>query len=94
MIVSEAKYETIMRVKLTTIGNSKGVRLPKSVLQECQVEEEGFELEVKDGSIVLHPVRGFRAEWEEHFKAMAEAGGDVLLDEETSTEFDEEDWQW
>ncbi len=83
-----------MRVKLTTIGNSKGIRLPKSVLQECQAQEEGFELEVKNGSIVLHPVSGLRAGWEEQFKAMAEAGDDVLFDEETSTKFDEEDWRW
>lgn len=53
-----------MRVKLTKIGNSYGVRLPKAVLSECGFGLEA-ELDVRQGHIILTPVFFPRADWEE-----------------------------
>lgn len=35
-----------------------------------------------------------RAGWEEAFTEMAQQGDDQLLNEETSTAFDEQEWKW
>lgn len=35
-----------------------------------------------------------RAGWAEQMRAMAEAGDDKMLDEETPTVFDKEEWEW
>ena len=82
-----------MRVNIIPIGTSKGVRLPKAVLEQCNAQN-GFELELKDGAVVLHPLNKPRAGWAKAFQDMAAAGDDILLDAESMTDFDESDWQW
>ncbi len=41
-----------MKTSLVKIGNSKGVRLPKAVIEQSQLTDE-LELEVGDGVVVL-----------------------------------------
>jgi len=55
-----------MRIKLVKIGNSIGVRLPKSALQECGFENE-VEMTVQDRNILLSPPQGDRTAWYELF---------------------------
>jgi antitoxin MazE len=81
-----------MRVNIIPIGNSKGIRIPKSVLEQCGFEKSA-ELEVEAGKLVLRPRRLARAGWEEAAKHLAENRDDQLL-ETPAPEFDERDWQW
>lgn len=53
-----------MKIKLVKIGNSMGVRLPQSVIKECQFENE-LELHIRQGSVVLSPVVKNRYGWKE-----------------------------
>lgn len=83
-----------MRVNIVAVGNSRGVRLPKAVLEQCGFGAEA-ELSVEDGRVVLAPVSQARAGWAEAFAAMAEAGDDApLMDEDAATEWDEAEWRW
>ena len=85
-----------MRTKLVPIGNSRGIRVPRAVLQQCGFEEE-IELEVKKDHLVIRPVSNARAGWDEAFRKMAENGDDQLLDEEaahTETDWDRTEWKW
>ena len=45
-----------MRIPVANIGNSKGFRIPQIILKECNINEE-VELEVRDGNIILKPIR-------------------------------------
>lgn len=45
-----------MNLPLISIGNSKGIRIPKTILDQCSVESE-FQVEIVDENIVLKPVR-------------------------------------
>lgn len=52
-----------MRTNLVKIGNSKGVRLPKAVIEQSQLTDE-LELEVGDGVVVLRAIRSVRKDWQ------------------------------
>lgn len=83
------------RTKLVKIGNSQGIRIPKTILDQVGVEEGGdVELLVDEDRLVVQPVSGSRQGWDEAFARMAEVGDDELLDEALPTEFDEREWQW
>lgn len=55
-----------MRIPIISIGNSKGIRLPKAVLQQYGLGEE-LDLELRDGEIVLRPCEAPRTGWEDAF---------------------------
>ncbi|MEO4042534.1 AbrB/MazE/SpoVT family DNA-binding domain-containing protein [Hoeflea sp. CAU 1731] len=83
-----------MKINLVSIGNSKGVRIPASIVKECGLGDE-LEMRVEDGVIMLAPVRSLREGWAESFKKMATNGDDAaLLDDALENEFDAEDWTW
>lgn len=85
-----------MKVQLVKIGNSRGIRLPKAVIEQVGLEGE-IELDVRPDEVAIRPAkRKPRAGWAESFKAMAEAGDDALIDGPlpSLTKFDEEEWEW
>lgn len=61
-------YILPMKVAIIPVGNSRGVRLPKAVLDECRFKDTA-ELTVEDGRVVLTPVNAPRANWAEAFTA-------------------------
>lgn len=82
-----------MKVKVVQIGNSRGIRIPKAILDQCRIAEQ-VELDVRDGTIVLEPVRARpRAGWAEQFRRMAEVGDDRLLIDD-NLDADSGDWEW
>ena len=82
-----------MKSKLVRIGNSRGVRLPKPVIEAAGLTEE-VELEVKDGAVMIARSQKPRAGWAEAAKQLRAHGQDRLLDPLTATRFDDEDWKW
>ena len=83
-----------MKTTLISIGNSRGVRIPKPFIEQCGLTEQ-VEMDVQDCMILIHSPRQPRASWGAAFAQMARAGDDKLLDgQPISTRWDEEDWQW
>jgi len=82
-----------MKASLIRIGNSKGIRLPKPVIEQCHLTDE-VEMEVSEGKIIIYAVGKARSGWDEAFERMADKGDDVLLDPPAVTAWDESDWQW
>jgi len=84
-----------IKVKIIRIGNSKGIRLSKSLLEQYKMKDEVL-LEAKKDSIVIHPVEIPRADWEKSFEKMRLRGDDMLGDEGTEfdSEWDQKEWQW
>jgi antitoxin MazE len=80
----------IMKLKLVHIGNSRGIRLPKAVIEQCGLSGD-IDLEVSEGQVILRPARRPRTGWAEAFR---KAGPSPLLDPETPTEFDHTEWTW
>ncbi len=44
-----------MKISIIRIGNSKGIRIPQDILQQCQIEEE-VDLDIIGRTIKLTPV--------------------------------------
>ena len=85
----------MVKTRVIKIGNSRGIRIPRLLLQHVGLDAE-VQIEAEDDRLVIRPVRHARAGWDEQFKAMAERGDDRLLDEETSSlrRWDTEEWEW
>lgn len=83
----------IIKTRVVRIGNSQGIRLPKSLLEESQLPEE-VEIHAEPGRLVVSAAHGPRSGWAEAARAMRVRDEDRMLDEPTPTRFDEEDWQW
>jgi antitoxin MazE len=83
----------VTRTRIIQIGNSKGIRVPKMLLEHAQLPDE-VELQAEQGRLIVRAARGARAGWTEAAKAMHARGDDQLLDAPTSNAFDDKEWQW
>lgn len=82
-----------MLVSLVAIGNSKGIRLPKTVIDQLNVEDT-LELEIDDGKMVLTPIQSkARHGWNEFFAVMHQTKEDGLLDE-APIDSEAFEWEW
>ena len=87
--------QTIINARIVKVGNSRGIRLPKLVLDQLGFGEQ-VEIEVQTDQLVIRPsVTRARQGWEEQFRLMAERGDDELLDgEQIGASSWDEAWQW
>jgi antitoxin MazE len=83
----------IVKTKIVRIGNSRGVRIPKPLLEQAGLKDE-VHLRVVDEGIIVEAARGARVGWGEAAAAIRELGESPLLDEPVPTEFDETEWEW
>ena len=88
---------TTVMTRVITIGNSRGIRIPKVLLDQIGLKkEEQVELAVERDRLIIRPVRRLRHDWDDQFKLMAQRGDDLLLDAATPslTRWDAEEWEW
>ena len=79
-----------MRTSLVKIGNSKGVRLPRAVIEQAQLTDE-LQLEVGTGVVVLRAIRSVRKNWEDDAARYRAASEDDMSDWDVVTgDFDGE----
>ena len=83
----------IAKTRIVRIGNSRGIRVPKGLLEQAQLPDE-VELQAERGRLVVRAAHGPRATWSAAAKAMHAQGDDQLLDAPTRTYFDDKNWQW
>ena len=83
----------VTKTRIVQIGNSRGIRVPKMLLDLAQLPDE-LELQAEHGRLIVRAARGPRAGWAEAAKAMHAREDDQLLDATTSSQFDRNEWQW
>ncbi len=79
-----------MKARLIRIGNSRGVRLAKPLLEEAGLTDD-VEIRAEHGAVIITSVVAPRAGWAEA-AAVCEPQG--LLDAPSATRFDDEAWEW
>ena len=84
-----------MRARIVKIGNSQGIRIPKLLLEQLNINED-VDIEVEKNQIIIRPLSNPRDGWDDAFREMAEYGDDDLIDgDQTITHtWDETEWQW
>ncbi|WP_127844340.1 AbrB/MazE/SpoVT family DNA-binding domain-containing protein [Psychroflexus aestuariivivens] len=80
-----------METAIVKIGNSKGLRLSKTVLEKYNIKDK-VEMILEKDQIVLKPIDTPRKNWEKAFKEMSTNDDDKLLFDDV---FDDENFdEW
>ena len=84
-----------MRALLVPIGNSRGVRIPKPLIEQCGLTDE-VDLDVQDGTILIRAPRVRpRAGWTDAFARISNEGDDKLAESRfPATQWDKDEWAW
>lgn len=81
------------KARIVRIGNSRGIRIPKTLLDEADLSDE-VELHAEPGRLVVQALRQPRTGWAAAASRMRARREDQLLDRPTSTLFDRTEWEW
>jgi len=81
-----------MKVGIISVGNSKGIRIPKAILEQCRFNKEA-ELEVQGNALLIKPVNKVREGWDKAFQLMHERNEDALVIHD-ALDMEMENWEW
>ena len=83
---------------LTKIGNSQGIRIPKALIKEAQLENVEIDLEVVENGLLLKPIKkSARENWQQNIKQVLEKNKnkkDEGVLEDFLNDSDLEDYEW
>jgi antitoxin MazE len=79
--------------KIIKIGNSRGVRIPRALLEQAGLYE-AVEMRVEGNQLIIQSSAHPRTGWGEQFAKMAKNKDDRMLDDQIVTAWDEDEWQW
>ncbi len=84
-----------MKSRIVKIGNSKGIRIPKALIEECKLSGD-VELAVVSNGLLIKPSKAPRIKWSDSFKRMSDNDEDEMIVEnsEAQTSFEKEKWRW
>ncbi len=85
-----------MKTQIIKIGNSRGIRIPKSILEHSGLGKE-VDIDVREDELIIRPVNKPRKDWLESFRSMSKVKDDSLLDiNNTSIQnrWDKDEWEW
>lgn len=80
-----------MEISIIKIGNSKGFRLSKTLIDKYNIKDK-VELILEKGYIILKPISEPRKGWDSAFKKMNEEGDDRLLLNDVFDDENLEEW--
>ncbi len=80
-----------MEIPIIRIGNSKGFRLSKTLIEKYNIKDK-VELILEKGYLILKPISSPRKGWETAFKQMNEQGDDQLLFNDVFENENLEEW--
>jgi antitoxin MazE len=82
-----------MRLELVRIGNSRGIRIPKALLEQCGMDD-AVDVHVDRGRLVIERSQGVRKGWREAFRDTGGADDSLLREPGPTNEFDRDEWTW
>lgn len=80
-----------METSIIKIGNSKGLRLSKTILEKYNIKEK-VEIILEKGQIILRPIKKPRKDWDIEFKKMRLNDDDRLLMNDVFEDENLEEW--
>ena len=80
-----------METSIIKIGNSKGLRLSKTILEKYNITDK-VELILEKGQIILKPISRPREGWEKEFEKMRINNDDTLLIDDIFEDENLDEW--
>jgi len=81
-----------METAIIKIGNSKGLRLSKAILEKYNINEK-VEIILEKGRIILKPIEKPRQDWDKAFQKMHLENDDQLLIDDVFDSEKFEEWK-
>lgn len=81
-----------MEVSVVKIGNSRGIRLSKTLLEKYNIRDT-VDLILEKGHIIIKPLSKPRKGWDKAFKDMNASGADRLLIDDVFRDENLEEWK-
>ena len=81
-----------MKTDLRSIGNAKGVIIPKPIIQQCGFGDQ-VELTVEGNKLVLTPSASPRDGWAKTFETAGQQES-LMLPDYLSEDWDDAEWTW
>jgi len=81
-----------MEISIVPIGNSKGIRLSKTLLEKYNIKDK-VELILEKGYIIVKPLARPRKGWEKSFEEMNKNEDDKLLFNDVFEDENLEEWK-
>ncbi|GJM41083.1 MAG: peptidase [Ardenticatenaceae bacterium] len=82
---------------LIQIGNSRGIRIPKALIQQAGLEETELEFSLVEEGLLIKPIRyRVRQNWEKEIREAVQKYGSEDVDSEwlEAPLTDDEEWEW
>lgn len=80
---------------LIQIGNSHGIRIPKSIINQAGLKDADLLLKVVSEGLLITPIRSARHGWTEACKEMHSNKEDkLLINVKITNQFDTDEWEW
>jgi antitoxin MazE len=79
-----------MKTKLVPIGNSYGIRLPKTLIQQFGLDKNNLEISIKENGIFISPISDVPRldEWDRLFKEAKQTGFNAEEDSKNFSDWD------
>ena len=81
-----------MDVSVIKVGNSRGIRLSKTLLERYNIKDK-VEVIMEKGYMILKPKSEVRKGWDEAFRQMHENGDDKLVEIDVFEDEIFEEWK-
>lgn len=82
----------IMRTELISIGNSRGIRIPKALIEQSGLTRS-IEITLRPDGLLISPARRPREGWAAAFAAEG-ADRTLLIPDTIANDWDADGWHW
>jgi antitoxin MazE len=79
---------------LVQIGNSRGVRIPRPLIEQARLEGVELELEATNEGLLIRRKHRARAGWRDAFEGRQAGDADEPTMDAFGNAFDVDEWQW
>ena len=80
---------------LIKIGNSHGIRIPKPIIEQANLQDSEIKFEVTKEGLLLKPAKKIaRKDWDKNVKKFLNLQNDEAFLEEMLDDSDLEEWEW
>ncbi len=82
--------------QLIQIGNSRGIRIPKALIQQAGLEEKELEFTLVEDGLLIKPVEyHVRQDWEKRIREAVQLYGSEEVDSEwLDASLTDDEWEW